>query len=237
MRISTFVPAILGLAVFTASTQALPTRRQGNGVEILKRGTENTLDALAELFVSTQTEVLAHASVELQADVCADVILKLNAKAKALGLHESQVSVNALEIQAKAKADVDLKAKINAYVNVFVIDNIDAHVRAVAVDVCANLDNVCFANNAELIVNRIAALINADIKTLVVKIKTNAAAYFKLRVNVHVKELAVNLGLAKVDINAIVRIRSDINVHVKAFIGVCAKALVNAKLIAGVKAL
>ncbi|KAF9427277.1 hypothetical protein BGZ76_002398 [Entomortierella beljakovae] len=191
MRISTFVPAIFGFALFSASTQALPTPQQNEAVSILKRGTENTLDVLAKLFVNIQTQVLADACVELETNVCADVIVKLNANADVLGLLKAHVNVKALEVRAKAKADIDLKAKIKAYVHAIVIAKIDAHVRAVAVDVCANLDNVCFANNAELIVNRIVVLMNADIAKLVVKIKAKVAAYVKLRVNVHVKELAV----------------------------------------------
>ncbi|KAF9347156.1 hypothetical protein BGX26_001340 [Mortierella sp. AD094] len=237
MRISTFVPAVFGLALFTASTQALPTPHQDSAVALLKRGNGNVLDALVKLFVDAETKLLVNACVDLQTNVCADVIVKVDANVNVLGLIKAHVDVKDLEVSAKADADVDVKAVIKADVNALVIANIDAHVRAVVGGICAALDHACLNKNAHTIVANVVALINVDIQKLIVKVKADVAVHAKLRVSAHIKKVTVNAGLAKADISAIVRIRSDIDAHLKAFVDVCAKVLVDAKLIAAVGAL
>ncbi|KAF9427276.1 hypothetical protein BGZ76_002397, partial [Entomortierella beljakovae] len=92
--------------------------------------------------------------------------------------------------------------------------------------------------NAEVIVDRVAALIAIDVRALTATIKANVAAFVKVRVEAHAKDLlSLDYGLVDVDVNALVRIRANIDVHVKAFVRVCARLLVRAKLIAGVRAL
>ncbi|KAG0054288.1 hypothetical protein BGZ83_011493 [Gryganskiella cystojenkinii] len=240
MRISAFVPAVFALSLFAASTtEALPTiRQQETAVGLLKRGGSNVIDAVVKLFVDAEAKILLDACVDLEANVCADVTVKLDATAKVLGgLITANVNVKDLEISAKAKADVDIKAKIQADVKALVIANIDAHVRAVVLRICPKLDHECLNTNAHSIVVKVVALIQADIVKLVAKIKVDVAVAAKVRVDATIKDLAVHLGLADVDIHAIIHVRSDIDVHIKAFIDLCAKVLVNAKLIADVGAL
>ncbi|KAF8924947.1 hypothetical protein BGZ58_001276 [Dissophora ornata] len=238
MRISTFVPAILALGLFTASTQALPTiPHEKSAVALLKRGNGNVIEALVKLFVEAQSKILVNACVDLEANVCADVIVKLNANVNALGLISAHVDIKDLEVSAKAQADLEVKAAIKADVDALVVANIGAHVRAVVGKLCPAQDKVCLGKNAHTIVADVVALINLDIANLVVKVKADVAAHAKLRVNAYIKSLNLNLIIAKVDISAIIHIRSDIDVHIKAFVDVCAKLLLDAKLIAGVGAL
>ncbi|KAF9176705.1 hypothetical protein BGZ51_009714 [Haplosporangium sp. Z 767] len=238
MRISSFVPAVLALGLFSATTQALPTiPQQQAAVDLLKRGDGNVVDGLIKLFVDVESKVLLDACVHLEADVCADVIVKLNAKTDVLGLIKANVNVKDLEVRTKAAVDVDIKAKLRADIKAHVIAKIDAHVHAVVGGICPKVDNACISKNAHAIVANVVAKIKVDIEKLIVKIKAELEAHVKVRVGAHIKKLAVDLGLAKVDISAIVRIRSDINVHLKAFVDLCAKLLINAKLIADVAAL
>ncbi|KAF9991625.1 hypothetical protein BGZ80_005766 [Entomortierella chlamydospora] len=234
MRISTFVSAAFGLALFTASTQALPT--PNSAVDLLKRGDDNIMNSLVKLFVKEQSKLLVDACVDLQTNVCADVIVKVNANVNVLGI-KSHVEVKDLEVRTKVDSDAEVKALINADVNTLVIANIDAHVRAVVGGICSVLDHACLKKNAHTIVADVVALINVDIQKLIVQVKADVAAHVKVRVTAHLKKLAVNAGIAKADVSAIVRLRSDIDVHLKAFVKACAEVLVDAKLIAKVAAL
>jgi hypothetical protein len=240
MRISTFVPAILAVSLFAvSSTQALPTlKHQEDAVTLFKRVDANVLDSVVKLFVEAETNVLAAACVDLEADVCADVVVKLQAKADVLGgLAKFNLKVKELEVRTKASADVEIKAMIQAYVKAIVIANIDGHVRGVVGTICPAVDHACLNKNAVKIVADVVAMIKVDIAKLIVKIKADVAAKAKVRVNAAIKDLSVRLGLVNVDVSAAVRVRSDINVLLKAFVDVCAKLLVNAKLVANVAAL
>ncbi|KAF9139315.1 hypothetical protein BG015_002066 [Linnemannia schmuckeri] len=246
MRISSFVPAIMAFTLFTATTQALPTLpHHERAVELLKRGGGSTttvpslIDAVVKVFVQAETKILVDACVDLKASVCADVDVKLNAKAEVLGgLIGAEVDVKHLEVKAKADVDADIKARIDLDLKAVVIANIDAHVRAVVLKVCPNADKACLKKNAHAIVAQVAALINIDIKKLTVKIKADLHAHAKLRLDLFIKKLDLNaLGLAKVTISAVARVRAEVDVHLKAFVDICAKLLVNAKLIADIGAL
>ncbi|KAF9119857.1 hypothetical protein BGW39_011860 [Mortierella sp. 14UC] len=240
MRISTFVPAIMAFTLFTATTQALPAPHEAAAVALLKRGSGSTsslIDAVAKIFVQAHAKVLVDACVDLTANVCADVDVKLNAKANVLGLIGADIDVKKLELSAKADVDADIKAKIDVDVKAIVTANIDAHVRAVVLKVCPKSDKACIKKNAHAIVVQVAALINVDIKKLVVKIKADLKAHVKVRLDLFIKKLDINLGLAKVKVSAIAHIRADIDAHLKAFVDVCAKLFVSAKVEADIGAL
>ncbi|KAG0307968.1 hypothetical protein BGZ99_001307 [Dissophora globulifera] len=242
MKFSTFVPAVLALGLFTASTQALPTpKHQESAVALLKRsgGGSSVIDALVKLFVDVEAKVYADAYVKIQANVCADVVVKLDATAKVLGgLITANVDVKDLEISSKAEADLEVKALIDAQVDALVVAKIDAHVRGVVLGLCPLLDHACLNKNAKAIVINVVALIKVDIAALIVKIKADVAASVKVRVNAHIKKVAIHLpALADVNISAIIRVRSDIDVHLNAFLDICAQLKANAKLIANIAAL
>jgi len=246
MRISSFVPAIMAFTLFTATTQALPTLpHHERAVELLKRGGSSTttvpslIDAVVKLFVEAETEILVDACVDLKASVCADVDVKLTARAEILGgLLGAEVDVKDLQVKAKADVDADIKANIDLELKAVVIANIDAHVRAVVLQICPLADKACLNQNAQAIVVQVAALINVDVKALTVKIKADLQARVSLRLALFVKKLDLNaLGLAKVAITAIAKVGVDIDVHLKAFVDICVKLLVSAKLIADIGAL
>ncbi|KAF9901403.1 hypothetical protein EC991_006202 [Linnemannia zychae] len=240
MRISSFVPAIMAFTLFTATTQALPAPHEAAAVALLKRGSGSTsslIDAVAKIFVQAHAKVLVDACVDLSAKVCADVDVKLNAKANVLGLIETEVNVKKLELSAKADVDADIKAKIDVDVKAIVTAKIDGHVRTILSKVCPKSDKVCIKKNAHDIVLQVAALINIDIKKLAVKIKADLQANAKLRLDLFIKKLDINLGLAKVKVSAIAHVRADIDAHLKAFVDICAKLLVNAKIVADIGAL
>ncbi|KAF9539993.1 hypothetical protein EC957_004805 [Mortierella hygrophila] len=243
MRISSFVPAIMAFTLFTATTQAAPAHHE-RAIDLLKRGGSSTttapglIDAVVKIFIQAETKILVDACVDLKVSACADVIVKLNAKAKVLGLIEADVNVKNLEISAKADVDADIKARIDLDLKAVVLANIDAHVRKVVLKACPKADKACLKKNAHSIVAQVAALINVDVKKLTVKVKADLAAHAKLRLDLFIKKLDLNaLGLARVTISAIAHVRATVDVHVKAFIDVCAKLLVNAKVIADIGAL
>ncbi|GJJ78746.1 hypothetical protein EMPS_11105 [Entomortierella parvispora] len=239
MRINAFVPAVLALSFFSASTQALPTpQHQANAVELLKRGGSNVVDALVNLFVDAETKVLLDACVSLEANVCADVTVKLDASANVLGgLVTANVDVKDLEVSAKTAVDADIKVNVEADVKAIVLANVAAHVKKEVACVCPKLDDACFKANAHTLVVKIVALIQVDVATLVAKIKADLVANAKVRVNATIKDIGVHLGLADVDVHAIIDVRSDIDAHLQAFVDLCASVLVNAQLIADVAAL
>ncbi|KAF9087977.1 hypothetical protein BGX29_000537 [Mortierella sp. GBA35] len=242
MRISSFVPAIMAFTLFSASTQALPTAPHHDAaIAMMKRGSGSTtsiVDALVKLFVEAEAKVLVKACADLSVDVCAGVDVKLKATANVLGLIDAEVNVKKLQVKAKADVDAKVKADIEADLKVVVIANIDAHVRGVVKTVCPKSDKACLKKNAHAIVANVAALIQVDIEKLVVKIKADVHARAKVHLEAYIKKLDLNLlGLAKVKLSAVAKIKADINVHLKAFVDVCAKLLINAKLIADIGAL
>ncbi|KAG0286838.1 hypothetical protein BGZ97_007297 [Linnemannia gamsii] len=234
----------MAFTLFAATTQAAPVHHE-RAIDLLKRGggstttTTGLIDAVVQLFVKAETKILVDACVDLKAQVCADVDVSLTAKAKVLGgLLETEVEVKHLEISAKAAVDADIKARIDADLKVEVIAKIDAHVRAVVLEICPKADKACLKKNAHAIVVKVAALINIDVKKLVVKVKADLQAHAKLRLDLYVKKLDLNaLGLAKVSIKAAAKVRASVDVHIKAFVEACVKLLVNAKLIADIGAL
>ncbi|KAG9062967.1 hypothetical protein KI688_004567 [Linnemannia hyalina] len=245
MRISTFVPAIMAFTLFTATTQALPAHpHHERAIDLLKRGGSSTTTApdliatVAKIFIQAETKILADACVDLKVSACADVIVKLNAKASLLKIINIDVKVKDLEVSAKADVDADIKARIDLDLKAVVLANIDAHVRTVVGKVCPKADKACLKKNARSIVVQVAALINVDVKKLTVKVKADLAAHAKLRLDLFIKKLDLNaLGLARVTVSAIVHVRATVDAHIKAFIDVCAKLLVNAKVIADIGAL
>ncbi|KAG0332972.1 hypothetical protein BG004_001021 [Podila humilis] len=243
MRFSAFVPAVLALSVFTFSTQALPTPAQeGAAVEILKRGgssPSNVLDALVRLFVKVETKVIADACVDLTAKVCADLDIKLNAKAKVLGgLLETELDVSKLTVEAKAEAKVSVKALVEAHADVLVIANIDAHVKAVALKLCPVLSIGCVHDNAHKIVAQVVARIKIDVQKLAVKVKADAEAHVKARLDVAIPKLALNLGpLATATIKSTIKLKAKVDIRLKAFVELCVKLLANVKLVADIRAL
>ncbi|KAF9307094.1 hypothetical protein BGZ74_011295 [Mortierella antarctica] len=243
MRLSSFVPAVLALSLFSFSAEALPTpAQQDSAVALLKRGgtsPNNVLDALVKLFVDVEAKALVDACVDLTADVCANVDVKLSAKAKVLGgLIIVDADVKKLQVQAKAQVDLDIKAWIDAEVHASVIAHIDAHVIAVAHKICPVLSLTCIHDHADGIVAGVVAKIRIDIKALVLRIKANVKAKVKASLDICIPKLVVNLGvLAKAVITATIDIKAEIKARLDLWINVCVQLLASAKLIALVKAL
>ncbi|KAG0282913.1 hypothetical protein BGZ96_012720 [Linnemannia gamsii] len=235
----------MAFTLFTATTQALPAiPHHARAVDLLKRGggstttTTGLIDAVVQLFIKAETKILIDACVDLKAEVCADVDVSLTAKANVLGIIVTEVQVKHLEIQAKAAVDADIKARVDAALKVEVIANIDAHVRGVVLKICPKADKACLKKNAHAIVVQVAALINIDVKKLAVKVKADLHAHAKARLDLYIKKLDLNaLGLARVSITAVAKVRASVDVHIKAFIEACVKLLVSAKLIADIGAL
>ncbi|KAF8965177.1 hypothetical protein BGZ46_000624 [Entomortierella lignicola] len=236
MKFTTFVPAVLGLALFSASAQALTVPApKDQALSLLKRGHPNTIDALADIFVKAEVEAMAKVTADLAVFVCADVIAKVDASVDVLGI-KANVDVKDLEIRTKDSADVDIKAYIKANIHESVIVKIDGHVKAVVEGICKDLDHKCLKKNAHLIVAKVVAKIDVDIKKVVVQLKANIAAEARIRINAHLQKLVVDLGIANLKASAIVHVRSNIDVHLKAFVDACAKVLISAKLVAKVAA-
>ncbi|KAF9570498.1 hypothetical protein EC968_001772 [Mortierella alpina] len=221
MRFTSFVPAVLALSFFSASTQALPALSQDPAVALLKRGGggSDLLDALAKVFVKVHTKAVLDACVELDVDVCAAVDIKLKAKANVADVVKANVDIKKAQVDLKANIDADIKANIRAEARLRVIANIEAHVRAVVLGICVNADKACLHANANLIVAKINAKIRLDIEALVVKIKADLKVFAKVRADVRIKQLNANvLNLIKVNINGIVKVKADIKVRLEAFI-------------------
>ncbi|KAF9272357.1 hypothetical protein BGZ68_002494 [Mortierella alpina] len=238
MRFTSFIPAVMALTLFSASTQALPALPEDHAVALLKRGGPGLIDAVAKVFVNVHTKAVLDACVDLDVDVCAAVDIKLKAKVNVAELIKADVDIKKLEVDLKAKVDADIKAKIRLDAKALVIANIDAHVRAIVLGICPAADNACLHKNAHAIVAQVNAKINLDIKALVVKIRAELDAFVKLRLDVHINKLNVNvLNLIKAKVNAIIRIKADIKVRLDAFIRLCVDLVAKAKLIAVIGAL
>ncbi|KAI1317372.1 hypothetical protein EDD11_008552 [Mortierella claussenii] len=228
----------MALGVFTASTFALPVQEQEASVALVERGGPGALDAAVKLFVDAETKIILDAAVKLTADVCADVDVEVKASVDLLGgLLGVHVDVKDLEIKAKAQADLEVKAFIDAEIKALVLVNIDAHVRSVVNSICPALDDACFKSHANDIVVKVAALIDIDIKNLVVKIKADIAARVKARVDIFLKNICIQLGIAAINLSAVITIKASISVHLQACVDLLVKLLVDAKLIAAVAAL
>ncbi|CAO3570359.1 unnamed protein product [Mortierella alpina] len=239
MRFTSFVPAVMALSLFSASTQALPALSQDRAVALLKRRDSPDLaDAVVKLFVGVSAKAALDACVDLEAKVCADVDLTLKADVNAANIVKVAAAVKTAQAIVKANVDVDVKAHVRAEVEAKVVAPIDAHVHAVLAVICPVLNNACLHDNAHKIVTDVYALIEADIKHLVVDINAKLDAFVKVRVYIHIKQLSINLlNLIGAKLNAIVVIKTDIQVHLKAFVDLCLKVAAKVKLTAAVGAL
>ncbi|KAF9946843.1 hypothetical protein BGZ72_011094 [Mortierella alpina] len=239
MRFTSFVPAVMALSLFSATTQALPTLSQ-EPVALLKRGGNGPglIDAVVKAFVDVRAKVLLDACVDLDVDVCAAVDVKLKAKANVLELIKADIDINKLQVDVKAKVDADIKAKVKLDVKAKVIANIDAHVRAVVLGICPDVNSACLHKHAHAIVAKVDAKILVDIKALVVKIRAELEAFVKLRVKIHIDELNVNvLGLIKANVKAFIKVNADIKVKLDAFVKLCVDLFAKVKLNAIIGAL
>lgn len=95
------------------------------------------------------------------------------------------------------------------------------------------------SNNSKLLVHdNLHAIPLQDIDALVVKVKADVKAKVKASLDICIPKLSVNLGvLAKADVKATIDVKAQIDAHLKVFVDACVKLLVNAKLVAQVKAL
>ncbi|KAF9083954.1 hypothetical protein BGX27_003957, partial [Mortierella sp. AM989] len=258
MRISTFVPAILGLALFTASTQALPAPHEQEAVALpapheqeavalpasyeqeavalLKRddpGVATHVDlakAVANIFIKYQTKVFIKHKAFLKVKVCEAIKIKLKVNHKHLG--KARLNLKELEVEAKLKAEIAAKAAIDAAIDTHVIKKIDYHVVKVIKQHCNGTvsDKVCLHGKAEVIVVDIIALINLDIKSLIVKIKVEVEVAVKLGVKIFLENLCVKLGLIKIAIIAKIKIHVKILLHIKIFVHACIIIFIKVKL-------
>ncbi|KAF9924877.1 hypothetical protein BGZ67_009031 [Mortierella alpina] len=239
MRFTSFAPAVVALSLFSASTQALPALSQDPAVALLKRGGgPGLLDAVVKVFADVHAKAVLDACVELDVDVCAAVDIKLNAKANVANIVNADILIKKAEVDVKAKVDVDIKANIRAVAKATVIANIDAHVRAVVGELCSSIDSVCLHNNAHAIVANVNAKIRLDIDDLAVKIRAGLDAFVKARVDVHIKELKINvLNLIKANASAIIRIKADVKAHLQVFVQLCVELVAKVNLVARIGAL
>ncbi|KAF9080608.1 hypothetical protein BGX27_005356 [Mortierella sp. AM989] len=223
MRFITIASAAVGLAIFSASTQALPAPV----APVLENA--KFVDAVVERIVTANVGVFAKARVELEAAVSADVYVKVEANANILDIVKTGVSAEALatlKVDAKAEADLEVQAIVEANVDQYVIANIDPHVRAVLGLVCSVVNQACLDEKFQKIADDVVALIKVDINSLMLKIKADANVKVQARVDAYIENVAVELNVAKVDIKAVVSISADIHAHVHAFVAAIVDILV-----------
>lgn len=226
MRISTFVPAVLALTIFSA-TQASMVKRDRNDV-----------NTAINLFVNAHTKVAIDACVKITADVCADVDLTLDLDAKiGNGLITAKVDVEKLRLSAKAHLDDDIKAKVNADVKAIVIAPIRAIVEKVIVKLCPLLEKECIKKNASNIVAKVNAVVDVNIQKLFITLRKDLPLHIRLRAKVNIREICIHAGIVEAAIKGRVFIASNIDAHIKVLARVWATLWAKVKLVAEIRAL
>ncbi|KAF9112081.1 hypothetical protein BGX27_003999 [Mortierella sp. AM989] len=237
MRISNFIPAVLGLALFTASTQALPAPYEQEAVALLKRDYSDVVKKITGIFLEAHVDVYAKAKVDLQADVCAAINVDLRAEVGVLGLGLVKVDVKDLEIKAKIEAEIEAKALIDAYIDLYVFGKISGHVHKVVGSYCPMEDSSCLHRCADDIVTDIVLLINADYEIFITKLKVDIDLKVKARVKAYIEEVCIDLGLVRAAITAVVTISLEIELRLKAFVQVCISLFAKAAVVLAIKAM
>ncbi|KAF9954319.1 hypothetical protein BGZ70_010600 [Mortierella alpina] len=240
MRFISFAPAVMALSLFSVSTQALPALSQDRAVALLKRGGDGPglVNAVIKVFAEVTAKAALDACVNLDVDICAAVDVKLKANANVANLVKVKAAIKEANLDVKANIDVDLKAHVRTAINAQVIANIDGHVHAVLAKICPTISSACLHDHAHAIVADVNAKIKVDIKALVVKVKAGLHAFVKIRADVHIKKLNVNLlKVIGAQISAIIRIKSDIKVHLDAFVKLCIDLAAKVNLVARIGAL
>ncbi|KAF8940200.1 hypothetical protein EDD21DRAFT_367008 [Dissophora ornata] len=228
MRISTFVPAVLALTLFSAS-QAAPA--------LMKRE-RNNLDAVVNLIAKVHTKVVVDSCTTITTNVCADVDLALDLDANILGgLVKAKLDVEKIRLSARAELHGDIKAKVDANAKAIVITHITAAVRKVIVDICPIFETDCITKNAHDIVVRVNTDINILISQLWVTVKADLPAHIRARAKVIIREVEVNAALVNAKIKGRLLIASNIDVHIQTWTKVWAVLYAKVQLEADLRAL
>ncbi|KAG0267901.1 hypothetical protein DFQ27_007978 [Actinomortierella ambigua] len=230
MRFSTFVPAAMALLAVT--TSALPAVTNDiRGMSLNKRG-DPLVDLVANIFVEAWTKINADVCVHLVADVCADLDVKVNAHAKALGgLVTTNAHVDQLKVDAKVRAIAEVKAiaEVELHAEAEVI--IKAHVANVLAPLCPLLDIACIHKNAHAINAKVWANVKLDIEKLIARVRANIRAKVDAKLHAEIDELAVHAGVVDADVSLEVslkaRVTAALKVTVEAIVELWAKVKVD----------
>ncbi|KAF9134950.1 hypothetical protein BGW39_005247 [Mortierella sp. 14UC] len=237
MRIATFIPAVLALTLFSA-TQAAPTLHDTSAIELLQKRGDNDLSALVKLYTKTTVDAVVKTCAEIEAKLCADVVVDLKVKANVLGgLITAKVNVDKLKVQTRAKVDADVKATAKAYLKEEAVANIDVLVEESILSLCPIVSKKCLNKNAHAIVADVNAKIRVRVSNLVVKLRAHIDDHIRIRIKAIVDEVCVHLGIVEATVTARAWVASNIDVHAKAWVGIWVKIWAKINLKALIKAL
>ncbi|GJJ74289.1 hypothetical protein EMPS_06647 [Entomortierella parvispora] len=221
MRISTFVPAVLGLSLFAASAQAGP---------IAKRENRNTVDlVIPKVIVDAKVNAVAHACLKLEQDLCLDVKLDLWADAQVLGkVVDAEADVDGLKLSVKEKLDAEVKAVVEADVKAEVLAKVDVHIKKILLELCPVVSDDCLKEHAHSIVAKVHAAVKVIIPEVKAKVTAHLESKLRLRLKAVIRKINVDaLGLAQAHIKATLQVASNINIRLDAFVEVFAKVFAN----------
>ncbi|KAF9160453.1 hypothetical protein DFQ26_005511 [Actinomortierella ambigua] len=229
MRFSTFVPAAMALLAVT--TSALPAVTNDiRGMSLNKRG-GNLVDLVADIFVEAWTKINADVCVHLVADVCLDLDVKVDAKAKVLGgLVSAKAKVDKLHVDAKARAIAEVKAIAEVELKTEAVVLINAHVANVLEILCPVLSLACVQDNIHAINAKIWADVKLDIEKLIVRVRTNIRAKVDAKLHAEIDELAVNAGLAEAVVTLEVSLKAQVTAALKVTVEVIAELWAKVKV-------
>ncbi|KAF9917395.1 hypothetical protein FBU30_000772 [Linnemannia zychae] len=221
MRITSFIPAVLALTLFSA-TQAAPTQQDAAIALMQKRGI-NGVDNIVDLYAKATVNAVVKTCDKIEVDLCADVVVDLQVDATLLGgLITAKANVENLKVQTKDRVNADVKAELKAHAKAEAVAPIKAIVHESIIALCPLVNDKCIKKHANAIAADIHAKIHAHVSKVFVNIKAHIDSHVRLRIKAIVDEVCVHLGIVEAKVHARAWVASNIDAHVKLWVKVWA---------------
>ncbi|KAF9541296.1 hypothetical protein EC957_003252 [Mortierella hygrophila] len=198
------------------------------------------INAIVDVLVKVNTEVIVKAITELKVNVCADIHSKLHLAAQGLLTTDTDVVIPKISAKVDSETRVIVNTKVDLDTKAIVISNIGEHARKVIHKHCPHEDAICISKAAGDIVADVEALVKLDIDRLFIALKTNLMIHVRAKLQVLIRELGLNLIVEQIHIQGFVDAVADVDVHLDLCAHVIVKGLhvtVVATAVAAIKSL
>ncbi|KAF9145838.1 hypothetical protein BG015_011778 [Linnemannia schmuckeri] len=196
------------------------------------------INAIVDLLVKVNTEVIVKAITELKINICADIRSKLHLVAEGLLTTDTDVVIPKLSAKVDTETRIIVNTKIDLDVKVIVLANIGRHARHVIHKHCPHEDAICISRAVGEIVADVEALVKLDIDRLFIALKTNLMVHVRAKLQVLIRELGLNLIVEQIHLQGFIDAVADVDVHLDLCAHVIVKGLhvtVVATVVAAIK--
>ncbi|KAF8946036.1 hypothetical protein BGZ47_001474 [Haplosporangium gracile] len=180
------------------------------------------INAIVDVLIKVNTEVIVKAITELKVNVCADIHSKLRLVAKGLLTTDTDIVIPKISAKVDSETRIIVNTKIDLDTKVIVLANIGRHVRHVIHKHCPHKDAICISKAAGAIVADVEALVKLDVDRLFIALKTNLMVHVRAKLQVLIRELGLNLIVEQIHLQGFIDAVADVDVH----LDLCAHVIV-----------